>query len=75
MYFLHIIFQQDNAPVHKSKIFGTFSKKTGGMYWNGQNTVQIWILLKNYGQFLKQQLQKQTVCWEYLEDKVYEFWN
>ena len=31
-HFLDIIFQQDNAPVHKSKIIGFFSKKTSGKY-------------------------------------------
>ena len=41
MYFLDLIFQQDNAPVHKSKITAISSKKTSGRYWNGQHTVQI----------------------------------
>ena len=34
-------FEEDNAPVHKSKIIGVFSKKTRGKYWNGQHTVQM----------------------------------
>ena len=37
--------------MHKSKIIGIFSKKLSGRYSNGQNTFQIWILLKIYGQF------------------------
>ena len=40
LHFLDLIFQQDNAPVHKSKITIS-SKKTSGRYWNGQHTVQI----------------------------------
>ena len=31
-HFPDIIFQQDNAPVHKSKTIGTFSKKTSGRH-------------------------------------------
>ena len=33
------------------KISAVSSKKTSGRYWNGQHTVQIWILLKIYGRF------------------------
>ena len=47
---------------------------TSGRCWNGQHTVQIWILRKIYRQF-KQRLRKQTVFWENFEEKVYEIWN
>ena len=41
MHFLDLIFQQDNAPVLKSKTIGNFFQKTSGRYWNGQHTVRI----------------------------------
>ena len=39
-HFQDINFQQDNAPVHKSKSTGNFSER-GGRYWNGCHIVQI----------------------------------
>ena len=39
-HFLHIIFKQDNAPVHKSKI-GNFLQEKEWRVWNGQHTVRV----------------------------------
>ena len=41
MRFLDLIIQQDNAPVHKSKIIGNFFQENEWRYGNGQHTVQI----------------------------------
>ena len=68
---LDISVQQDNAPVHKAKIIGNFFKKTRGRYRNGQHTVQIWILLINYGRFWIWAITKTGN----LEENVYEIWN
>ena len=70
MHLLDIIFQQDNPPVHKSKIIGIFSQENE---W----TVLEWpayspnlSITENLWAILKQRLRKQTVFWQNLEEKV-----
>ena len=75
MHFLDLIFQQDNAPVHKSKIIGNFFQENEwevlewSVYSPDLNPIE------NLWAILKQRLRKQTVFWENLEEKVYEIWN
>ena len=75
MHFLDIIFQQDNAPVHKLKVIGIFFQENEWKvlewpaYSPNLNPIEkLWAILK-------QQLRKQTVFWKNLEEKVYEMWN
>ena len=74
-HFLDLIFQQDNALVHKSKIIGNFFQENEWevlewpAYSADLNPIEkLWAILK-------QRLRKQTVFWENLEEKVYEIWN
>ena len=75
MHLVDLIFQQDNAPVHKSISIGNFFQENEWevlewpAYSPDLNPIEtLWAILK-------QQLRKQTVFWENLEEKVYEIWN
>ena len=75
MTFLDIIFQQDNAPMHKLQIIGNFFQENE---WN----VLEWPAyspdlnpIKNLWAILKQRLREQTVFWKKLEEKVNEIGN
>ena len=64
MHFLDIIFQQDDAPVNKSKIIGNFFQENE---WN----VLKWPVhsldlnpIEKLFAILKQRLRKQAVFWE-----------
>ena len=72
MHLLDIIFQQDNAPVHKLKIIGHFFQENE---WRVPACSPDLSTIKNFWAILKQRLRKQTVFWENLEEKVYEIWN
>ena len=61
IHFLDIIFQQDNAPVHKSKIIGNFFPRKRV---EGPDPIE------NLWAILKQRLLKQTGFWENLEESV-----
>ena len=70
MHFLDIIFQQDNAPVHKSKIMGSFFQEKDWKvlewpaYYPALNPIEkLWAILK-------QRLRKQTIFWENLKKSV-----
>ena len=74
MHFLDLIFQQDNAPAHKSKIIVNFFQENEWevLEWPAYSpdlnpNENLWAILK-------QRLRKQTVFWENLEE-VYEIWN
>ena len=74
-HFLDLIFQQDNALVHKSKIMGNFFQENEWevLKWPAYSSVLNPI--ENLWAILKQRLRKQTVFWENLEERVYEIWN
>ena len=65
IYFLDIIFQQDNAPVHKSKIIGNFFLELPAYSPDLSPIESLWAILK-------QRLRKQTVFWQNLEEKIFE---
>ena len=75
MHFLDIIFQQDIAPVHKSKIIGNFVEKNEwkalewAAYSPDLNPIE------NLWAIVKQQFKKQAVFRENLEEKVYGIRN
>ena len=75
MHFLDIIFQQDTALVHKSKIIGNFFQENEWkvLEWPAYNPNLNPI--ENLCAILMQLLRKQTVFWENLEGKLYEIWN
>lgn len=75
MHFGDLIFMQDNAPVHKAKKVDDFFKERR---WN----ILKWPAyspdlnpIENLWAILKKRLQKQTITWENLEEKVMEIWN
>ena len=70
-----LIFQQDNAPIHKSQIVGQFFEQRR---WN----VLEWPpyspdlnIIENLWSVVKKRLEKQTINWENLETKVQEIWD
>ena len=75
MHFLDLIFQQDNAPVHKSKIIGNFFQENEWEVLEWPAYSPDLNPIENLWAILKQRLQKQTVFWENLEEKLYEIWN
>ena len=74
MHFLDIFFQQDNAPVHKSKIIGNFFQENEWEVLEWPANSPDLNRIKNLWAILKQRLRKQTFFWENLE-KVYKLWN
>ena len=75
MHFLDIIFQQDDAPVQKSKIIGTFSQKKRVEYAGRASRQPRSESIENLLAIVKQRLRKQAVFLENLEEKVYEIWK
>ena len=75
MHFLDLIFQQDNAPVHKLKIIGNFFQENEREVLEWPAYSPYLNLIENLWAILKQQLRKQTVFLENLEEKMYEIWN
>ena len=75
MHFLDLIFQQDNAPVHKSKIIGNFFQENEWEVLEWPAYSPDLNPIENLWAILKQRLRKQTFFWENLEEKVYEIWN
>ena len=73
MHFLDLIFQQDNAPVLKSKIFGNFFQENEWEVLEWPAYISDLNPIQNLWAILKQRLRK--VFWENLEEKVYEIWN
>ena len=76
MHFLDIIFQQDNAPVHKSKIIGNFFQENEWKVLEWPAYSPDLNHIENLVAILQQRLRKQTVFWENLEEKVWNLeWN
>ena len=75
MNFLDIIFQQDNAPVHKSIIIGIFFRENEWklLEWPGYSPDLN--PSENWWAILKQRLRKGTFFWEIFEEKMREIWN
>ena len=70
MHFLHLIFLQDNAPVHKSKIIGNFFQENEWEVLEWPAYSPDLNPIDNLWAILKQRLRKRTVLWENLEEKV-----
>ena len=75
MHFLNTIFQQDNAPVHMSKIISNFILKNERKVLEWPTYSPDLNSIENLWAILKQRLRKQTFFWENLEENVYEIWN
>ena len=75
MHFLDLIVQQNNAPVHKSKIIGNFFQENEWEVLEWPAYSPDLNPIENLGAILKQRLRKQTVFQENFEGKVYEILN
>ena len=75
MHFLDIIFQQDNAPVHKLKIIGIFFQENEWKVLQWPEYSPDLNPIENLRAILKQRLRKHTVFWENLKEKLYENWT
>ena len=75
MHFPGLIFRHDNAPVHEARIIQQFlaEEKWEVLEWPAYSPDLN--IIENLWAIVKKRLQKQTVFWENLDEKVMEIWS
>ena len=73
--FDYIVYQQDNTPIHKVKKIMDYFAENSWKILDWPAFSPNLNLIENMWAIIKEQLRKQSVSWENLEEKRLEIWN
>ena len=75
LHFLGLVFQQNNAPTHKTPIIKNCFRENEWEVLDWPPYSPDLNIIENLWAIVKKRLAKQSVSWEILEEKVQKIWN